>query len=355
MDVVLLCRWGFGPSICFVSTSIMAKSRSAKRVGGEAASSPSHASENHFGEPIRLGRRTFLINGSLVLLAAKTGCRRASPRAEKENANRENDLPLKIGLVTDLHYADKASAGSRHYRETLTKLEMAAQQFQKDGVHLVAELGDFIDAASSVDVEQSYLKAINAEFSKISPDRHYVLGNHCVDTLKKKEFLEGVEQATSYYSFDRRGVHFVVLDSCFRSDGEPYGRNNAKWTDANIPPEELKWLRDDLRENQTPTIVFAHQRLDVNNNYGVKNNSEVRQILESSGNVLAVFQGHSHKNDLKQIGGIHYCTLVAMVEGSGTENNGYSVMSIDSDSTIRLTGFAKQASRRLAPAPQVVG
>ena len=89
-------------------------------------------------------------------------------------------------------------------------------------------------------------------------------------------------------------------------------------------------------------ILFAHQRLDVSNNHGVKNNVDVRKVLESSGKVLAVFQGHSHQNDLKEIGGIHYCTLIAMVEGSGVENNGYALMDIDPNGTIRLKGFRKQ-------------
>ena len=39
------------------------------------------------------------------------------------------------------------------------------------------------------------------------------------------------------------GFHFVVLDSCFKSDGTPYGRRNFKWTDANVPESELRWLR----------------------------------------------------------------------------------------------------------------
>jgi len=89
--------------------------------------------------------------------------------------------------------------------------------------------------------------------------------------------------------------------------------------------------------------VFAHQRLDVQNDHGVKNCAQVRKVLEDSGKVLAVFQGHSHKNDLKDIVDIHYCTLVAMVEGMGPENNGYSVMDVFEDGTIRLTGFRKQA------------
>lgn len=66
-------------------------------------------------------------------------------------------------------------------------------------------------------------------------------------------------------------------------------------------------------------------------------------MLEESGKVLAVFQGHSHKNDLKVINGIHCRTLVAMVEGSGAENNGFSVMEVFDGGTIRLTGFRKQA------------
>jgi len=284
---------------------------------------------------IRLGRRAFLRNGTLVLAAA-------SLSSGKLFADDEASL-LRVGLVTDLHYADKVPAGTRHYRESLTKLEEAATQFEKDQATFLVELGDLIDAAdSSVDVEQSYLKTINREFSTICTDRHYVLGNHCVDTLTKEEFLGGVEQEKSYYSFDRGDFHFVVLDSCFRSDGQPYGRKNSHWTDANIPAPELEWLEADLKTNDKPVIVFAHQRLDVSNNHGVKNNAEVRKVLESSEKVLAVFQGHSHQNDLKEIGGIHYCTLVAMVEGSGPENNGYSLMEIEPNGSIQLTGFRKQ-------------
>lgn len=244
--------------------------------------------------------------------------------------------------MTDLHYADKEPAGSRYYRQTFTKLSEAAEHFKQEPIELLVELGDLIDAAETVEVEQQYLQKINALFASICQKRHYVLGNHCVQTLTKSEFLEGVKQPRSYYSFDQAGVHFVVLDSCFRSDGQPYGRNNFQWTDANIPAEEIQWLKQDLAGNRLPTIVFAHQRLDVEGNHGVKNQADVRKVLEESGNVLAVFQGHSHDNDLKQINDIHYCTLVAMVEGSGEENNGYSVLDVHADGTLCLHGFRKQ-------------
>jgi predicted phosphodiesterase len=283
-----------------------------------------------------LGRRAFLRQSTLVLTAS-------SLVASELRAEHSQPI-LRVGLVTDLHYADKPAAGTRHYRETLGKLAEAARKFEQTSITFLVELGDFIDAANAVDVEQRYLTTINREFSTICQDRHYVLGNHCVDTLKKEEFLDGVEQLKSYYSFDRNGFHFIVLDACFRSDGQPYERKNFQWTDANIPAAELEWLQADLQASDQPVIVFAHQRLDVSNSHGVKNHAEVRRVMEASGRVRAVFQGHSHQNDLKEIGGIHYCTLVAMVEGSGQENNGYSILEIDAQETLRLTGFRKQKS-----------
>ena len=282
----------------------------------------------------RLSRRAFLKNGVLVL---------SSSAVIPGTAVGGDKTPaLQIGLVTDLHYADKPPAGTRHYRETPAKLAEAAAELSKHKPAFLVELGDFIDAADSVKTELGYLKKINRDFSAICKNRHHVLGNHCVYTLTKKEFLETVGQKKSYYSFDSGNFHFIVLDSCFRTDGQPYGRKNFEWTDPNIPKAELDWLRADLKSTSKKTVVFAHQRLDVSSVYGVKNAPAVRKILEDSKQVLAVFQGHSHENDHKEIGGIHYCTLVAMIEGSGVSHNGYSVMKLSDDGSIRLDGFRNQ-------------
>ncbi len=294
---------------------------------------------DHLKTWTRLGRRTFFKEGTLLLAAATSWSPAMLVADEPSSATR-----LRIGLISDLHYADKPPAGTRHYRETLNKLAEATAQFQQEPLSFVVELGDLIDAADSVEVEQGYLKTIHQAFSAVAAERHYVLGNHCVDMLTKDEFLGGVEQTQSYYSFDRGGCHFVVLDACFRSDGQPYGRKNSHWTDANIPAAQLEWLTADLAAARGPVIVFAHQRLDVSNQHGVKNGADVRSILEASGKVSAVFQGHSHQNDLKEVGGIPYCTLVAMVEGSGAERNAYSVLEVAGDHSLRLHGFRQQRS-----------
>lgn len=292
----------------------------------------------HLDPHLQIGRRAFLKNGTLFLSGGVASLSLTSPSTGAES----RVSAVRFGLVTDLHFADKPAAGSRYYRETPAKLAAAAKQFSGEKLNFVAELGDLIDAADSVEQELGFLKRINRDFAAICPQRHYVLGNHCVHTLTKEEFLGGVEQPRSYYSFDVGGVHFVVLDCCYRSDGTPYGRKNFEWTDPNVPAEELEWLRSDLAANTNPTIVFSHQRLDVDNHYAAKNAPAVREVLSSAQTVRCVFQGHSHRNDYHDLGGIHYCTLVAMVEGSGVESSGFSVVEVSADETIRVRGFRKQ-------------
>lgn len=296
----------------------------------------------------RIGRRAFLAGGSLVLAAGLDPT--SSARLLADEAPKKGGM--RVGLVTDLHYADKKPSGTRYYRETLDKLAEAAERFKKDELAFVVELGDLIDAADSVETELAYLKRVNKEFAALSEDRHYVLGNHCIDTLTKTEFLDGVGQKEAHYSFDRGGGHFVVLDACFKSDGKPYEQKNFKWNDANIPADQIDWLKEDLKATDKPVVVFAHQRFDVANDYGVKNAADVRKVLEASNKVRAVFQGHSHKNDYAEIGGVHYCTLVAMIEGAGVENSGYSVLDVAADGTITVTGFRKQKNYAWKPSPK---
>lgn len=291
-----------------------------------------------------LSRRAILQGGTLFLAGASLA-RDATIEllADEAAASRPR---AQIGLVSDLHYAERAPAGTRHYRQTPAKLAEAAQRFQDQKTDAVVALGDLIDAADSLDVEKGYLRRIAKELAAV-PGRHdFVLGNHCVYSLTKPEFLEIVGQKRSYYSFDLGGCHFVVLDACFRSDGVPYGRKNANWTDANVPPAELAWLEAELARTSHKTIAFLHQRLDVPPPYGVKNALEVRKVLERSAKVLAVVQGHYHPGDYREIQGIHYCTLAALVEGSGPENNAYSILGILPGDAIRITGFRRQKSYR---------
>ncbi|MHC4604996.1 MAG: metallophosphoesterase family protein, partial [Planctomycetota bacterium] len=190
---------------------------------------------------------------------------------------------------------------------------------------------------------------------KFNGPTYHVLGNHDEDSISKEQFLTNVENTNinpvkSYYSFDFNGVHFVILDANYRADGTDYDRGNFDWTDANVPDAELNWLKQDLVAARRGAIVFIHQLLDGTGSHFVKNAGEVRAILQSSGKVPAVFQGHQHSGGCSQIEGIHYYTLKAMVEGPGPENSSYAIVEVRPDRSITVTGYRKAVSKQLNPA-----
>ena len=283
-----------------------------------------------------MNRRHFTLVSSLTL---------ASGNVLKAAHARQTEV-LSLGLLTDIHYADKNTLGTRAYRDSLLKGKDAAEFFKIKKPAAIICLGDLIDAAPSVNTEISYLTAICKVLNIAGIPRHHVLGNHCVATLKKEEFFKYAKSANTegHYSFDLKGTHFIVLDACYNSKMEPYGRNNFVWHDSNMTPQEIEWLKEDLAETKLPTVIFTHQRLDVDrpNKYAIKQSVEVRKILEESKKVRVVFQGHSHKNELAEVNEIPYCTLAAMVEGEGVESNSYSLLRFLSDGSIKLEGYHRQ-------------
>jgi alkaline phosphatase len=110
---------------------------------------------------------------------------------------------------------------------------------------------------------------------------------------------------------------------------------------------KLEELEKDLAGTPHPVIVFIHQQLDGEGPHTVRNAKEIRDILEKSKKVLAVFQGHNHAGAYSRINDIHYYTLKAMVEGSGAGNNSYAIAEVDRDLNITVKGYKKAISRAL--------
>jgi len=306
------------------------------------------ASENSMERPSnRLGRRCFIRRGTLALAGLAMGRRSLAGRAVAQEKAARATANLTFGLVTDVHYADKAPEGSRYYRDSMEKLRHAVAVLNKRRPDLVVQCGDLIDSGSSLEKEADHLRAIEAEMSRCHGERHYVFGNHCLYQLSKKEFSELSAARPTHYSFDHGRWHGVVLDACFTSKGEPYQRKNFRWTDANIPDAQIAWLTDDLRRTKLPTLVFTHQRLDPSGKYMIRNAEKVRKVLADAGNVAAVFQGHSHQNFHREIDGIHYCVTRGMIEGEGLKNNGFALVSGYPDGSLSVEGFGKQVDRQL--------
>ncbi len=268
----------------------------------------------------------------------------------------------RFGIVTDSHYANR-NYSNRFCSESLDKMTECVELMNKQEVDFLVELGDFKDQDDPPVEENtiSYLQAVEAIFRQFrgSPvggqgSIYHVLGNHDMDSISKSQFLTNVENTgitpnVSYYSFDLNGLHIVILDANYSSDGTDYDHGNFSWTDANIPAAELEWLEQDLASAGGPVIVLIHQLLHGTGSHSVNNAADVRQILEASGKVLAVFQGHNHAGAYLEVGGIHYYTLKAMVEGSGAQNSAYAIVEVHSDGSITVSAY-RRAVRMEFPA-----
>ncbi|MEW4453436.1 metallophosphoesterase [Bremerella sp. JC817] len=256
---------------------------------------------------------------------------------------------LRFGLLTDIHYAEKDAAGDRFYQESLGKVNEAVDYFNQQNLPLAIELGDLIDSADSLEKEVGHLRKIEDAYARFQGERHYVLGNHCVHTLKKEEFLQHTGMKAPHQSFDVGQFHFVILDACYTSDGKSYGRGKFVWTDTNIPDSQQKWLAEDLAKTNKPTLVFVHQRLDLDapNHYAIGQSAAIRKILVDSKKVQAVFSGHSHANFHTSLQGIHYTVIRAVVTGSGQSNNGYALVNLFEDGSLKIEGKREQAAYSL--------
>lgn len=271
------------------------------------------------------------------------------------SANANNSKPkIRFGMITDMHYADSDTRGSRHYRESLPKLNECVQFMNDQKVDFLIELGDLKDQDKSAQEKDTlkYLQTIESAFKKFNGPRYHVLGNHDMDSISKQQFLThakntGIAKNASYYSFDQKGLHFIVLDANYTTDGTDYDHGNFSWKDANIPPKQIDWLKTDLASTTKPVIAFVHQQLDGNTAHCIKNADQVRQILEQNKNVLAAFHGHNHAGHYSQIEDIHYYTLKAVVEGSGKENNSYAIAEVYDDRVV-INGYRKAVSTEMA-------
>ena len=159
---------------------------------------------------------------------------------------------------------------------------------------------------------------------------HHTIGNHdcfgiypasgatSADPLYGKKMFEE-RFGKTYYSFDHKGVHFIVLDSIgFTPDRAYEGRVDA---------EQLGWLAADLKALSAamPVVVSVHIPLVTafdsyvpvpaeppkHHGMSVANSSEAIALFEGH-NVLGVLQGHTHINEKVVWHGVPYITSGAV-------------------------------------------
>jgi 3',5'-cyclic AMP phosphodiesterase CpdA len=299
--------------------------------------------------------RRALAPAILVVLSVCAG----PPALVAQTSSREL---VRFGMVTDVHFADIDPNGARTYRDSDRKLAECVSVMNDRQVDFLVELGDFKDQDQAPQEARTlgFLRHIESVFAGFKGPRYHVMGNHDVDSLSKAQFLSIAQSGAgasgeAHYAFTQKGVRFIVLDADHKADGSDYDRGNFDWGDANIDAAQLAWLERTLAAAGEPAVVFIHQQLDGEGAYYVKNAPAVRRVLEASGRVLAVFQGHRHEGAYSVINGIPYYTLKGVIEGSGPDANAYAIVEVREDGTLWVTGYRKAVSQGFRAVPALSG
>jgi Icc protein len=271
-----------------------------------------------------IDRRRFLSIGAITAGAIATG---AAPLI---SSAAETPGSFDFLFLTDTHLQPELAAADG--------CAMAFRKAKSIPADFAIQGGDHVFDALAVDRKRadSLFDLYAHTEQALSLKVHHTIGNHDHFGLFTKSGVEvgspgfGKQMyqervGPTYYSFDHKGYHFIVLDTIQLTP-------DRSW-EARIDSAQLAWLTADLDKLPpgAPVIVSAHVPLvTAFNSYpppstggsgttppsahpqlAVVNAYEVLPLLEKH-NVLAVFQGHTHINEVVQFRGIHYVTSGAV-------------------------------------------
>lgn len=250
---------------------------------------------------------------------------------------------MKFAIITDSHigpspfYRDNNRIMSCESERVITELvEILNAQPE---IECIAQLGDISQddlRYQSVEFDRENFKRALFYFNKFKAPVHHTVGNHDRENLTYEDLCALLKRETLHYSFDVGAYHFVFL----------YTRhfNHSRMI---IEDDQLAWLKEDLASTNKKTLVFMHHPISDQDLTGsfwfegaphkalVENREEVRSILEASGKVIGVFNGHLHRNNLWKHNGIPYFTIQSCVEdvtNTATPSKCYAVVTVEGDS-----------------------
>jgi 3',5'-cyclic-AMP phosphodiesterase len=137
----------------------------------------------------------------------------------------------------------------------------------------------------------------------------FVPGEHDVLNDDGKQFLERYgkgAKGNGWYSFDKKGVHFVGLVNVMNLKAGGLGT---------LGHEQLEWLEDDVKhlKSSTPVVVFAHIPLWTvypEWGWGTEDSAQALAYLKRFGSVT-VLNGHIHQTMQKIEGNVTFHTAAS--------------------------------------------
>jgi len=181
--------------------------------------------------------------------------------------------------------------------------------------------GDLAQLATKTEIDHG-LELMSA----LRHEVHYVMGEHdyYLDLGKYWESQLGPQ----WYSFDHKGVHFVVLNSILTDEkwvnkwssgeermGVMAGLDNPLGSPFMVGKEQRDWLAADLAKvgKDTPLVIFSHsplQKIYKGWNFWTEDAEQIQALLKPFDKVN-VFYGHVHQIQYNQIGNISFHSVMA--------------------------------------------
>jgi 3',5'-cyclic AMP phosphodiesterase CpdA len=154
----------------------------------------------------------------------------------------------------------------------------------------------------------------------------FVLGEHDFYLDMGEYWAKKVSE--HHYSFDHKGVHFVVLNSILTYDewsnkwSSPQermqmmaGLDNPLGSPFMVGEAQRNWLKADLDkvDKKTPVVVFSHsplQKIFKGWNFWTDDAEQVQALLKPFNKVTVIY-GHVHQIQYNQIGNISFHSVMA--------------------------------------------
>lgn len=223
----------------------------------------------------------------------------------------EASRPLRVCVFADLHFTPGV-----YTNDTPEFLDRILARAEAEKCDMVIHLGDMVQ-----NVAEKPVRDLVRRYNDFGIPTYHVVGNHEQDGTSHEAVLDAFRLERGYYSFDRGGFRFVVLDPNYfcnepgryihHSNGN-YFRRSVISTINWIPPEQLEWLRATLDASPYPCVVLAHQSFERGPGGAmVSNADEVRGVFNAAnaknpGRVRLVINGHLHVDHLRILDNIAY-------------------------------------------------
>lgn len=235
----------------------------------------------------------------------------AAGAAFPAGAARKKARPFKVCVFADIHYQPGV-----YVNDTPEFLEKILARAERENCDMVIHLGDFVH-----DVNEPRARAYVEKYNASRVPAFHVIGNHDQDGCSHADTLAAYGLERGYYSTDRGGFRFVVLDPNYirEPDGRfvhfdkgNYHRRSPKSTINWIPPDQLAWLERTVVGSPYPCIVFSHQSFErAPSGACVLNKYDVQKIFRKAnarkrGTVRLVVNGHMHVDNLRLLDNILY-------------------------------------------------